>query len=44
MKKYVEDQALQNTYMQVLDIIENVGVRFESNTVRDFFQQRGRYN
>lgn len=41
MKKYVEDQTLQNAYMQVLDIIEHVGVRFESNEVRDFFQQRG---
>ncbi|HMM06537.1 MAG TPA: trimethylamine methyltransferase family protein [Clostridiales bacterium] len=41
MKKYVEEQTLENAYMQVLDIIENVGIRFESTEVRDFFQQRG---
>lgn len=41
MKKYVDDQTIQNAYMQVLDILETVGVRFESKEVRDFFQRRG---
>lgn len=41
MRKFVDDVTLQNAYMQALDIIEDAGVRFESEVVREFFKKRG---
>lgn len=41
MRKFVDDVTVQNAYMQVLEIIENVGVRFESEDVREIFKKRG---
>jgi trimethylamine---corrinoid protein Co-methyltransferase len=41
MRKLVDDVTIQNAYMQVIEIIENVGVRFESAAVRELFKERG---
>jgi len=41
MRKFVNEETLQNATMQVMDIVEHVGVRFESETVRDLFRERG---
>jgi trimethylamine---corrinoid protein Co-methyltransferase len=41
MRKLVDDVTLQNAYMQAIEIIENVGVRFESEAVRELFKERG---
>jgi len=41
MQKFVDDLTIQNAYMQVLEILENVGVRFESEDVRELFKKRG---
>ena len=41
MKKFVDDLTVQNAYAQILDILQNVGVRFESKEVRDLFQKHG---
>jgi len=41
MNKLVDDATIQNAYMQAIKIIEQVGVRFESETVREFFKKRG---
>ena len=40
MLKFVNDMTLQNAYMQAMEIIENLGVRFESEVVRDLFKKR----
>jgi len=37
MRKLVDDVTIQNAYMQAIKIIENVGVRFESEVVRELF-------
>jgi trimethylamine---corrinoid protein Co-methyltransferase len=39
--KLVDDVTIQNAYMQAIEIIENVGVRFESEAVRELFKERG---
>jgi trimethylamine---corrinoid protein Co-methyltransferase len=41
MRKFVDDVNIQNAYTQTLEIIENVGVRFESEVVRELFKKRG---
>jgi trimethylamine---corrinoid protein Co-methyltransferase len=41
MRKLVDVVTVQNAYMQALEIIENVGVRFESEVVRELFKKRG---
>jgi len=41
MIKFVNDMTLQNAYMQAMEIIENIGVRFESEVVRELFKKRG---
>ena len=41
MNKLVDDVTIQNAYMQAIRIIEQVGVRFERETVREFFKERG---
>ena len=41
MRKFVDDVTIQNAYAQAIEIIENVGVRFESEVVRALFNQRG---
>ncbi len=41
MRKLVDDVILQDAYMQAMQIIENVGVRFECEVVREFFEKRG---
>jgi trimethylamine---corrinoid protein Co-methyltransferase len=41
MRKFVDDVTIQNAYMQAIEIIENVGVRFESEAVRELFKKRG---
>jgi len=41
MRKFVDDVSMQNAYMQVLEIIESVGVRFESANARELFKNRG---
>jgi len=41
MRKLVDDVTIQNAYMQAIKIIENVGVRFESEVVREVFKKRG---
>jgi trimethylamine---corrinoid protein Co-methyltransferase len=41
MHKLVDVVTVQNAYMQALEIIENVGVRFESEVVRELFKKRG---
>jgi trimethylamine--corrinoid protein Co-methyltransferase len=41
MIKFVNDMTLQNAYMQAMEIIENLGVRFESEVVRELFKKRG---
>ena len=41
MRKLVDDVTIQNAYMQAIEIIENVGVRFESEVVRELFKERG---
>ena len=41
MRRFVDDVTIQNAYMQALEIVENVGVRFESEVVRELFKERG---
>jgi trimethylamine---corrinoid protein Co-methyltransferase len=41
MPKLVDDVTIQNAYVQAIEIIENVGVRFESEVLREFFKERG---
>jgi trimethylamine---corrinoid protein Co-methyltransferase len=41
MHKFVDDVSIQNAYLQSVKIIESVGVRFESEGVRDIFKKRG---
>jgi len=41
MRRFVDEVTLQNTYMQVLEILEKVGVRFESEAARELFKERG---
>jgi hypothetical protein len=41
MRKLVDDVTVQNAYMQAIEIIENVGVRFESEIVREYFKNGG---
>jgi trimethylamine--corrinoid protein Co-methyltransferase len=41
MRKFVNDETIQNAYMQVLDILENVGVHFECEDVRELLKKRG---
>lgn len=41
MRKFVDDVTIQNAYMQALEIVENVGVRFANEGVRELFKQRG---
>ena len=41
MRQFVEDLTLQDAYMQALQIVENIGVRFQSEAVRVLFKQRG---
>jgi len=41
MRKFVDDVTLHNAYTQALEIIENIGVRFQSETVREFLKNRG---
>ncbi len=40
MRKFVDEVTLQNAYMMALDIIENTGIRFESEVVRELFKKR----
>jgi len=40
MRKFVDEATLQNAYMMALDIIENTGVCFESETVKELFKRR----
>lgn len=40
MRKFVDEVTLQNAYMMALDIIENAGIRFESEVVRELFKKR----
>jgi len=41
MRKLVDDITVQNAYMQAIQIVEDVGVRFESEVVRELFKKRG---
>lgn len=41
MRKFVDDFTIQNAYMQALEIVEKVGIRFESEVARDLFKNRG---
>jgi trimethylamine--corrinoid protein Co-methyltransferase len=41
MRKLVDDVTIQNAYMQAIEIIENVGVRFDSEAARELFIKRG---
>jgi hypothetical protein len=38
MRKLVDDVTIQNAYMQAIEIIENVGVRFESEASGSFLR------
>ena len=40
MRKFVDEATLQDAYMMALDIIENAGIRFESEVVREQFKKR----
>ena len=41
MRRFVDDFTIQNAYMQALEIVENVGVRFASEGVRELFKKWG---
>lgn len=41
MKKFVDEVTLQNAYMMAMDIIENAGIRFQSDAVLELFKTRG---
>jgi trimethylamine--corrinoid protein Co-methyltransferase len=41
MGRLVDDVTIQNAYIQAIEIIEKIGVRFESEVVRGFFNNRG---
>lgn len=41
MRTFVDDATIQNSYMQAIQIIENIGVRFESEVVRELFIKWG---
>lgn len=41
MRKFVNDSTTQNAYEMVLAVLENVGIRFESEEVRTFLQKQG---
>lgn len=41
MRKFVDDATIENAYMQALEILENVGVRFEREDVRELFKKWG---
>lgn len=41
MKRFVDDATIQSAYMQALEIVEKVGVRFESEVVRELFRKHG---
>ena len=41
MKSFVDAATIQNAYMQAVEIVEKVGVRFESEVVRELFQKCG---
>lgn len=41
MKSFVDAVTIQNAYMQALEIVEKVGVRFESEVVRELFKKHG---
>jgi len=41
MRKYVDDATIKNALTQAFEIVENVGVFFESENVRDYFKKRG---
>jgi trimethylamine--corrinoid protein Co-methyltransferase len=40
MRKFVDEGTLQDAYRMALDIIENAGIRFESEVVRERFEKR----
>jgi trimethylamine--corrinoid protein Co-methyltransferase len=40
MRKFVNDATIQDAYVQALEIIENVGVRFDSEVAREFLKER----
>lgn len=40
MRKFVDEVTLQSAYRKAMDIIENAGIRFESEVVRELFKKR----
>ena len=41
MQKYLDEATIQNALDQAIEILEHVGIIFESETVRDYFIKRG---
>lgn len=41
MRRFVDECTLQNAYQKTIEVMENVGVRFESEAVREVLKTRG---